>query len=149
MPDSIGTRHDADKVMLGASLVPAIHAAVESVPGSIKAGYAVRKNTTTGAYQVASSGAGPILGISMGKSPGNAGTFGLCHSSPKVALRIKSGFTPTVGTQVNIDNTTGEAAASGGGATAISAVYLSLKDGIDEETGESVDVAIVDLTNGA
>lgn len=146
----IGTRHNANKVQMGASLVPASQCAVESVPGNIEAGLFVRRNTSTGAYQVAASGAGPIVGVSMGRGLGRAGTFALCYSSPKVLIQIGE-HVPTVGTQVHVDNTSGKGAASGGSATATAGIYrkVLVGGGVDEITGAAVNVAIVDLTSGA
>lgn len=143
-----GTRHDATKVLLGAALCPASQMAVESVPGDIAAGLAVRKNTTTGAYQVAASGAGPILGVSMGRSLGKNGYFSLCYSAPKILVQLGSAHTPTVGAQVHIDDTNGKTKASGGGATATAGVYEKLVTGIDEVAGGTVACAIVNMTSG-
>lgn len=146
----IGTRNDPTKVMMGASLVPVTEEAVISVPGSIAAGYCVRRNTTTGAYQVAASGAGPIVGLSRGRSLGGAGTFSLMYNSPRGVLRLGSGHTPVVGTQVHIDDTTGTSKASGAGATATAAVYEKILagGGVDEVTGEAVNVAIINFVSG-
>lgn len=145
----IGTRHDATKVLLGAALCPADQMVTESVPGNIAAGLAVRINTSTGAYQVAASGAGPIVGVSMGRSLGKSGCFTLCYSAPKVLLQIAD-HNPTVGTQVNVSDTTGIAAASGGGATATAAVYEAIFDGggVSEIDGSTVNVAVINLTSG-
>jgi hypothetical protein len=145
----IGTRSDATKVMMGASLCPADECSVESVPGAINAGLAVRRNSSTGAYQVSSSSAGPIVGLSMGRSLGKSGCFSLCYNAPKAVLRIGA-YVPTVGAQVHIDNTTGQGVASGGGATATAAIYekVLVGGGVDEITGDAVNVAIINLTAG-
>lgn len=144
----IGTRHDDSKVLLGASMVPATECSVQSVPGSIVAGLAVRQNTSTGAYQAAASGGGPILGISMGRSLGNNGCFSLCRASTLVLLQLGSAHTPTIGTQVNIDDTNGKSKAAGAGATAINAVYKKLVTGISEVDGSSINCAIIEMVGG-
>lgn len=145
----IGTRHDATKVLLGASMVPEDQCSVESLPGNIEAGLAFRKNTSTGAYQVSASGGGPILGISMGRSLGNNGCFSGCYASPKILLQLGSGHTPTIGTQVYIDDSNGKSKAAGSGATAINAVYEKLVNGISEVTGETIPCAIISMPAGA
>lgn len=145
----ISTRHDPTKVMLGASLCPAHEEAVESVPGNIAAGLVVRQNTSTGAYQVTNVTGGPILGVSRGRSLGGAGTFSLVRRASSAVIQIGA-HEPVVGTQVHVDNTTGVAAASGGSATATAAVYkkILIGGGVNEATGEAVNVAIIDLTSG-
>ena len=143
----IGTRSDATKVMLGASLCPASECSIESVAGDIAAGLAVRRNTTTGAYQVAASGAGPIVGVSMGRSLGGAGTFSLCKSASKVLLQIAS-VEPDVGAQVIISDTTSAAAASSNTATAAIYEKILVGGGVSEVDGSAVNVAIINLTSG-
>lgn len=143
----IGTRHDDTKVLLGASLCPATEESVESVPGNIAAGLAVRQNTSTGAYQVAASGAGPIVGLSRGLSLGKAGTFALVRKATKAVIQLGSAHTPTVGTQVHVDESNGKTKASGSGATATAAIYEKLITGVTDE-GSTVACAIIDLTNG-
>lgn len=148
----IGTRHDATKVLLGAALCPAHQMTVESVPGSIAAGFGVRRNTTTGAYQVAASGAGPLLGVSLGPSLGNSGCFSLCYKAPKVVLRLAA-IEPAVGSQVFINDTTGAANANASGGVATAAVYEKVLfagsgGGVDESTGAAVKVAIINMTEG-
>jgi hypothetical protein len=146
----IGTRHDDTKVLMGASLSTASECSVESLPGTIAAGLAFRKNTTTGAYQASASGAGPILGISMGRSLGNNGQFSGCYAAPKIVVQLGSGHTPVVGAQVNIDDSNGKTKASGGGATAINAVYEKLITGISELDGTTeIDCVIINMIGGA
>lgn len=146
----IGTRNDPTKVMMGASLVGASYESVESLDGNIAAGLCFRKNTSTGAYQVAASGAGPILGLSRGRSLGGAGTFSGMYQSPKGVLQLTGSFTPSVGAQVHINNTTGKGDASGGSATATAAIYekVLLGGGVSEIDGSAIDVAIINFTSG-
>lgn len=141
----IGTRSDATKVMMGASLCPADQEVSESVPGSIAAGYAVRRNSSTGAYQVAASGAGPIVGVSKGPTPGRTGYFTVLYSAPKALLRIAS-VTPTIGAAVRVDDSTGTAAASSNTLTA--AIYEKVITGISETDGSSINCAIINMTSG-
>jgi hypothetical protein len=132
---------------MGASLSPASECSVESLPGSLAAGLAFRKNTTTGALQVAAAGAGPVLGISMGRSLGKNGQFSGCYAAPKVALQLTGSYTPSVGAQVTVSDTTGKGASSG---TAINAVYekILVGGGVSEVDGSAVDVAIINMIGG-
>jgi hypothetical protein len=86
----------------------------------------------------------------MGRSLGNAGTFSLCYSSPKVLFRLAS-IEPAVGSKVFVNDTSGAANANGSGGTATAGIYekILVGGGIDEITGEAVNVAIVNLTSGA
>lgn len=147
MPSSVGTRHDDTKVLLGAALCTTESIEAESVPGSIEAGLAVRRNTSTGAYQVAASGAGPILGVSMGPSLSQNGCFTLVYRAPKVAVQLGSGHEPAVGSAVSFDDSNGKTKAAGSGATNTSAIFEDFKTGISE-SGQSVSVAIINMASG-
>jgi hypothetical protein len=57
-------------------------------------------------------------------------------------------FTPTLGAQVNISDTTGFGAAAGAGATGVNATYASgLLTGIMED-GTEENVALIDMPGG-
>lgn len=136
--------HDATKVLLGST--GSNIREVDNKKGTIAAGLAVRlKSDDT--ISVASAD-GNLLGISMGRSLSDTARTAICRKGVKVPIQLTSAFTPTIGAQVNISDTTGKAAASGGGATGVNAVYISeVLVGVDED-GNSVDVALIDFPGG-
>lgn len=115
--------------------------------GTILAGRAVRlKSDET--ISVASAD-GQLLGISVGADLSDAGRTAIAYKGIGVPVRLGAGFTPVVGAVVNLSNTTGEAVASGGGATAVNAVYSKLlSDGAIAEDGTTVLAALIDFPGG-
>ena len=136
--------HDSTKVLMGQSRSSVKE--IDNRAGSIAAGLAVRlKSDDTISIALAD---GNLLGISMGRSLSDTSRTAICRKGLKVPIQLTAAFTPTVGAQVNISDTTGKAIAAGAGATACNATYVSAGlTGIDED-GNSVDVALIDFPGG-
>lgn len=136
--------HDASKVLLGTTL--SSFKVIDNKKGSIAAGTIVRlKSDDT--ISIASADGLP-LGISAGKDLSDIGRTNIVREGTKVPVLLTAAFTPTVGAQVHISNTTGLAIASGGGATGMNAVYSSGKITGIAEDGTSKDVALIDFPGG-
>ena len=63
---------------------------------------------------------------------------------------MTAAFSPTIGAQVNISDTTGLAAAAGAGATGVNAVYVSgaLTRINEDGTETAAGVALIDMPGG-
>lgn len=139
--------HNAGKVLMGMTRSSFRHA--EPIKGSIAAGLIVRLKSD-GTPSVAKAD-GEALGISLGKDLSNIGYTSIVKSGTAVPVTLTSGFTPTVGAQVHINDTTGAADASGTGKTGINAVYVSGKLTAIKEDGtedSSVGCALIDIPGG-
>lgn len=141
--------HDENKVVLGGVL--SSYKVVESYVGSVEAGKVVRqKSDGTLTTAVAD---GSVVGASVGKDLSNAGRMSVVRAGLRVPVLLKAGFTtPAKGAQVHIDDATGEAMASGVGATGINATYSNVpgtvvKTGLKED-GTTQNVALVDFVGG-
>lgn len=138
--------HNAGKVLMGMTRSSFRHA--EPIKGSIAAGLIVRLKSD-GTPSVAKAD-GSAMGISLGKDLSNAGFTSIVKSGTAVPVALASGFTPTVGAQVHIDDVSGEAAASGTGKTGINAYYTTAaltrinEDGTETANG----VALIDMPGG-
>lgn len=130
--------HSASKVLMGNIDQTFKH--VESKAGNIAAGTIVRLKND-GTISVAKADGAP-LGISLGKDLSDAGFTSYAMSGTRVPILLTAAFTPTVGAQVNISDTTGLAIASGAGATGVNATYLTGKLTAIKEDGTE------DATNG-
>lgn len=136
--------HNASKVLMGSTVSNVRE--VDNRAGTIAAGLAVRLSSA-GAISVALAN-GSLLGISLGKSLSDTARTAICRKGLGVPVKLASGFTPTVGAQVHISDTTGEAAASGAGKTAVNAVYVSgVLTGVFEDATEA-NVALIDFPGG-
>lgn len=138
--------HDTTKIVLGQT--KSSHKEVTNFNGTVAAGIAVRlKSDGTLSTTLAD---GNLIGVSLGKDLSDIGRTAICRKGLLVPLIVTNGFTPTLGAQVNISDTTGYAAASGAGATACNAVYASAKmtAGGLNESGSYVDVVLVDFAGG-
>lgn len=136
--------HDATKVQLG---VPqSSFRVIENHNGTIDAGKVVRlKSDDT--ISIASADGLP-LGISVGVEQSGIGRTCICKKGTRVPLMLTDGFTPTVGAQVAIHNTTGLGATKDGSSTYVNAIYSSgLLTGITE-AGAEVDAAYIDMPGG-
>lgn len=137
--------HDANKVQMG--VVTKSGATIDNLPGNIVAGRAVSKDSD-GNLSLAVS-AGPRIGISLGKDGSSAGRTAVVRKGLGVPLEVTSGFTPTIGAQVTVSDTTGMAAGSG---TAINATYASAEKsagGLAEDgVSVAVDVVLIDFPGG-
>lgn len=136
------TKQDATKVVLGGKVQSG--GEVTSKKGSIAAGLLVKVNSS----DVISVSSGGALGISLGADLSDAGFTSICRKGLKVPILLTAEFTPSIGAQVNISDTTGLAIASGGGATAYNAVYVSgVLTGVKED-GTTANVALIDFAGG-
>lgn len=136
--------HDVTKVQLG---VPqSSFRVIENHSGEIDAGKIVRlKSDDT--LSIASADGLP-LGISVGKDMSNIGRTAICKKGTRVPLILTDGFTPTIGAQVAIHNTTGLGATKDGSSTYVNAIYSSsLLTGITE-AGTEIDAAYIDMPGG-
>lgn len=139
--------HDETKTLMGSTESSA--RTVTNHKGSIAAGLGVRlKSDDT--LSVASSGSGALLGISLGVDLSGIGRTAICNKGIDVPVKLGDAFTPTVGAQVNISDTTGEAVAAGGGATAVNAFYKKVKllGGLSEDGVTLINVALIDFPGG-
>lgn len=125
---------------------------VDNVPGTLAAG-TVAHAKSDGTYTAAIAD-GVAVGVSLGRSLSDTSRFALCRRGIGVPILLTSAFDPTIGAQVNISDTTGKAIASGGGATAVNAVYSSgrvggtgVNNGLDEDAA-AVGVAYIDFPGG-
>jgi hypothetical protein len=116
--------------------------------GTIAAGLAVR--LTTGGLLSTASADGQLLGISVGADLSDIGRTAIAHKGLGVPIQLTSGFTPTIGAAVGIDNITGRAKAAGAGVTTVNAVYLSIpsEGGLAEDGVTFVPVALIDFPGG-
>lgn len=135
--------HDPNKVKMGN--IGSNIKEIDNHPGQIEAGLAVRlKSDKTLSI---SSSDGSLIGVSVGQSLSKTKRTAVCRKGLDVPLILTDAFEPTIGSQVNVSNTTGRAAASGGGASAVNAVYKALKTGVKED-GTEVAVALIDFIGG-
>ena len=106
---------------------------VDNRAGVVAAGKAVYLHVDGTIDTIAASGV--LLGVSLGKSLSDTSRSAICRKGLKVPILLTNGFTPTVGTQVQISTTTGLAVSSG---TAVNAVYKSAVLSCVDEDGVAV-----------
>lgn len=139
--------HDASKVVLGGT--KSSYRVVDNKPGTIAAGLIVRKKSGTTDEISVLKADGDAIGVSIGRDLSGVGRTHIVRAGLEVPIQLTAAFTPTVGTQVHISDTTGKAAASGAGATAINATYAKAGlMGIVEADGTEIDVALIDMPGG-
>jgi len=138
--------HDVTKVLMGTT--KSSYRVVTSAKGSIPAGKIVRQKSD-GTLSLASADGLP-LGISLGVDQSNAGFISIVRQGLEVPVQLTAAFTPVLGAQVHISDTTGLAIASGAGATGMNAVYSSaaLKGILESDGVTEVDVAFIDFGGG-
>lgn len=149
--------HNADHALMGAT--GSSHREITNLKGAsvIEAGLRVcLKSDNT--PSVAKSDGSPI-GISLGRDLSDSGRTVVCRKGLKVPVKLATGFNPTVGAQVAISDTTGEAKAyTGSGDSYINAVYATgrlggsgatggVVEGASSDTG-TVGVALIDFPGG-
>lgn len=136
--------HNASKVVLGGT--QSTFKVGTPVEGEIEAGLIVRQKSDGKGSVLAADGA--PLGISLGKNLGGAKATSVCRAGLAVPVQLTAEFTPVVGAQVHISDTTGKAIAAGVGATGMNAVYKSaVLTGIKEDNTETP-VALIDFVGG-
>lgn len=137
--------HDSSKVLMGTATSNEVE--VTNKKGNIEAGLVVRlKSDDTLSIAAADGG---ILGVSLGKDLSHTNKTAIARKGLGVPVKVAAGFTPTIGGQVAISTTTGEAKAyTGTGDAYVNAVYKSaILDGIGED-GLTKRVAIIDFPGG-
>lgn len=136
--------HDATKVLLGST--KSSFKTIDNKKGTIQAGAAVRLKSDDTISLAAADGA--LLGISCGRDLSDIGRTCIVRRGTEVPILLTSGFTPVVGAQVHISDTTGLAIASGAGATGVNAVYrTAVLTGVKEDT-TTANVALIDFPGG-
>ncbi len=139
--------HNPDVVLLGSTQTS--FKVVDNHKGTKAAGTAVRlKNDDT---LSTTSTDGSLLGVSLGRSMSDDGYVSIVRKGTRVPLLLEDGFTAVIGAAVHISNSTGKGMASGGGATATAATYVSAnlpEGGIDEDGNAVDDVALIDFPGG-
>lgn len=138
--------HDSNQVLMGSTKSSLKN--VENYAGSIEAGLIVRQKSD-GTISIAKADGG-ALGISLGKSLSNNARTAVARKGSGIPVLLTAAFTPVVGDQVHISDTTGKAIASGAGATGMNAVYSSVKLDALKEDGTTVEdgVAYIDFVGG-
>lgn len=137
--------HDASKVLMGSSRSSVKE--IDNRKGTIAAGLAVRlKSDDTISVALAD---GNLLGISAGKSLSDTARTAIFRKGLAVPVKLASAFTPTIGAQVAISDTTGEAKAyTGSGDSYVNATYASgVLTGVFED-GTEANVALIDFPGG-
>jgi hypothetical protein len=138
--------HDATKVLLGMTQSSFRH--VTNKLGSIGAGLMVHLKSDGTITTAAADGV--AMGISIGKDLSNAGRTSICRAGLGVPILLTTSFSPVLGAQVNVSDTTGKAGAAGTGFTAINAFYASAKlISMNEDGTETADgCALIDMPGG-
>lgn len=138
--------HDASRILMGTTKKS--FKVVDNIKGTIEAGLIVRLKSD-GTPSIASADGSP-LGISLGKDLGGAGRTSYVAAGRGVPVLLTASFTPVLGAQVFISDTTGKAGASGAGFTGMNAVYSSTKKIAMKEDGTEVadGVALIDMVGG-
>jgi hypothetical protein len=137
--------HDATKVLMGSSRSSVKE--VDNRKGTIAAGLRVcLKSDDTITTAIAD---GAALGISMGGPlVKDLARTAIARKALALPIQLTADFTPVIGAQVNISDTTGKAGTAGGGFTAVNAVYASgVLTGVMEDASE-VSVALIDFIGG-
>lgn len=139
--------HDASKVVLGAT--KSTFRVVTNIPGATRAAGLLVRRKNDGTSSLAKTD-GEAVGISVGRNlSGLTNQTYVCRAGLGVPVQLASGFTPVIGAQVHMSDTTGQAGTAGTGYTGINAVYASGKlTGISEVDGSAVDVALIDMVGG-
>ncbi len=136
--------HDATKVQMGTT--KSSYKVVTNAKGEILAGKIVRVNSLGAISTLLSDGG--ALGVSLGKDLSNAGHTAVVRNGLEVPLLLTAAFTPVIGAQVSISDTTGLGIAAGAGATATKAIYSSgLLSGVQEDA-TLAPCALIDMSGG-
>lgn len=152
--------HNASQALMGAvgSSVREVSNYKSKSGAVVDAGCATILESTNEVSKDTSEGA--LVGISLGKDLSDLGRTVVCHKGLRVPLQLKSGFNPTVGAQVAIEDDTGlgMAYSNGSGHRYVNAVYATgrlggngatggIVEGATTETG-TVGVALIDFPGG-
>lgn len=138
--------HNASKVVMGN--VTSSFKKIDNRKGSIEAGLIVRlKSDDT--ISIASADGSP-LGVSCGKDLSDIGRTSVVRIGTWVPVLLTADFTPVIGAQVHISDTTGKAGAAGAGFTGMNATYKSAALTAVKEDGTEVAAAVayIDMPGG-
>ncbi len=136
---------NANKALLGSTRGNAKE--VGNHNGSVAAGTAVRLKSDDTLSVTSTDGA--LLGVSLGRELSAIGRTAICFKGVGVPILLTTGYTPTLGAVVYIDNATGKAKASATDATAVNACFTGLlTEGAIDEDGGSVRAALIDFPGG-
>ena len=143
--------HNANQALMGATKTSAKEVSnFPTVSGStVEAGLACILESS-GKISLDTS-EGQLVGISLGKDLSDTGVTAVCRKGIGVLVKLKSGFTPTIGAAVAIENDTGLARAyTGSGDRYVNAVYSSSKLSASAigEDGVNKDAAYIDFPGG-
>lgn len=138
--------HDATKVQMGSTRSSVKE--VDNRAGTIAAGLAVRLKSDDTISIAAADGS--LLGISLGGPlvSGQSRTA-IVRKGLAVPMQLTDAFTPVIGAQVHISDTTGKAGTAGGGFTGVNATYASAEIvGIGEDGSTEYQIALIDFPGG-
>lgn len=142
--------HDATKVQMGStnSNIREVTSQAGN-PATFKAGLVLCQKSD-GSLSLASAD-GSTIGVSLGVSQSETQRTAICREGVGVPVLLTNGFTPTVGAQVAVSNTTGKAKAyTGTGDRYVNAFYqTSTKTAIAEDGSTEADgCALIDFPGG-
>lgn len=147
----MGTVHNASKVLMGST--GSNIRDVSNRKGAISAGAAVRLKSD-GTITTAKAD-GQTLGVSLGKDLSDTDKTAICRKGLRVPLQLTTGFNPTEGAAVTIDDITGLGKAAGAGVTAFNGVFSTgrvggsgVNAGYAEDGVTTVGVAYIDFPGG-
>jgi hypothetical protein len=96
---------------------------------------------------------GSPVGVSLGRDLSHTTRTAVCRKGTKVPLKLKAGFSPTVGAAVEIDDAEGYGTGDGS-KTAVNAVYVSsamatggIAETATDDTG-TLRIALIDFPGG-
>lgn len=138
--------HAANKILMG--MTRKDWRLADNKVGNIEAGLIVRQKSD-GTISIASADGLP-LGVSLGKDLSDIGRTSICRAGLDVPILLTAAFTPVIGAQVHISDTTGKAGTAGAGFTGMNAIYSSAKMIAIKEDGTEVadGVALIDMQGG-
>lgn len=138
--------HDATKIQFGST--KSSFKNVDNRLGSIAAGLIVRLKSDDTISIAAADGS--ALGISIGKDLSDIGRTAIVRKGTAVPIQLTAAFSPTIGAQVHISDTTGKAGAAGAGFTGMNATYVTgaLTMVAEDGTETAAVAALIDMPGG-
>lgn len=137
--------HDPTRIQLGTTQSNIKD--VDNRVGAVDAGKIVRLKSD-GTLSLAAADGSP-LGISLGKDLSNTNKTAVARTGLRVPILLTAAFTPAIGAQVHVSDTTGLAIASGAGATGLNATYVTgIMTGVKEDGVTEANVALIDFPGG-
>jgi hypothetical protein len=136
--------HDPTKVVMGST--GSNHRVVQNYVGTRAAGLILRLKTADGTLSITKAD-GELLGVSLGKDLSDTNRTAVCRAGLNVPVLLKSGYNPTPGAVVEVDDATGLATGDGT-KTATAGVFASGRLVGIAEDGTEVGVALVDMEGG-